>query len=305
MKSTGTMTMSNAVGVIGLAALAGVTAFVLVSCRHGGDDKERSLLAEANQYLVNGFVDEAEARFDQVLAVDEKNDEARIQKLFCAHRRGEIAVETLLDALNKIDAQRLPPGFEELARARILQLGNDRDAARRCFERAAARGEERIRQAVLHEVDFLREWSATKLFSVAARFPIIEEKGRAISRLTFRPFETSWLTAFVCTPGRNARLVFPRAGRKQAVDPADDRPCAARGALLVEFFRDSGSWIFLPGGDESFLCALATVQKPDRERARAILLETLRAGGGGPECVAALDAAFGAGRALYVAPEPF
>ena len=302
-------------GRCGLAILGGLAALILVSCGPGGDDELDVLLAEANRYLVNGFVDEAEPLLDRVLAADEQNAEARLQKMFCAHRRGAVGADALLDALNEIDPRRLPPGFDDLVRARILLLGDDRDtalrdtalrdSARNCFERAAARGVERIRQAVLHEVDFMREWAATRLFSVAARFPIIEEKGRALSRLTFRPLETSWLTAFVCTPGRNARLVFPRAGRKQALRPGDDEPCAGGGARLVEFFRDSGTWIYLPDEKKSFLCALATAGRPDRDRARAILLETLRGGGGGPECVAALEEAFGAGRALFVLPEPF
>jgi len=297
--------MNDAVRTFGLATLAGLTALFFASCRHGGDDERHALLAEANQYLLNGFVDEAEVLLDQVLAADEQNAEARLQKMFCAYRRDATGVGELSDALNEIDAGRLPAGFGDLARARILLLDDDREAARNCFEKAAARGEERIRRAVLHEVDFLREWAATRLFSVAARFPIIEEKGRVLSRLTFRPFETSWLTAFVCTPGRNARLVFPRAGRKQPVRPGDDRPCPGGEALLVEFFRESGKWILLPDDEESFLCALATNSRPDRERARALLLDTLRAGGGGPECAAALESAFGAGRALFVAPEPF
>ncbi len=302
---TAKSTIGEAVRAFGLAASVGSIVFLFACCDSAGDREEDALLARANQYLVNGFVDEAESLFDQVLARDEQNAEALLQKSFCAQKRGAIDVAALLKAVDGSDAEALPPGFGDLARARILVLENERDTARQFFERAAAKGVERVRQAVLHEVDYLRQWSATKLFSVAARFPIIEEKGRALSRLTFRPLETARLTAFVCTPGGNARLVFPRAGRKTAVDPADDRPCPAGGALLVEFFRDSGEWIFLPSNDESFLCALATEGSPDRERARALLLEILRAGGGGPQCVAALEAEFGAGRALFVSPEPF
>lgn len=287
-------------------AATAVMAFVLLSCCDTGPGGEIDrLLARANQYMVNGFVDEAEKLLDQVLDRDGQNAEARLQKMFCALERGAVNVEALADAVDATDAGELPPGYGDLARARLLLRGNDRKGARRYFERAAARGMARIRQAVLHEVDFLREWSATRIFSVAARFPIIEEKGRALSRLTFRPLEAARLTAFVCTPRGNARLVYPRACGKALIRPGDDESCPAGEARLVEFFRDSGEWIVLSGGDESFLCALATEGKPDREQVRSLLLGVLEGGGGGPECVAALEEKFGEGRALTVTPAPF
>jgi len=257
------------------------------------------LLAEGSRLAADGFLDEAAARFDEALAIDQYNAEVQDRLLLCDFRRGRISRMTLDSELGAAGGESGPtPGFDDLVRAELAALDGGLDEARRLYVSALARCGPRLRFDVLHSVDHLRDWSATQTFCLAARFPFVEEDRMALTRVTFRPAVPAYLTLYLCAPACEPRLVFPRER------PGDDVLRPAGSDLLVEFYRDAGEWIFLPAGSETFLCALATAERPDRGRAAGILEDALSSGGTAREAAAALEEAFGAGRALTLAPHP-
>jgi hypothetical protein len=256
------------------------------------------LLVEGSRLAADGFLDEAAARFSDALEFDQHSAESRIRLLLCDFRRGRMSRMSLDGELRTaLGESELPAGFPELVRAELAVLDGDLEGARRHFEKALARCGPRLRFDVVHRVDHLKEWASTERFCLSARFPSVEETRKALTRLTFRPAAPAWLTLFLCAPASEPRLVFPRDL------PGDDVLHPAGTELLVEFFRDSGEWIFLPGSPDAFLCALATPDRPDRGRVKAVIEEVLRSGGGGTEAAAALEEKFGRHRALFLAPE--
>jgi len=256
------------------------------------------LLADGSRLAADGFLDEAAVRFGEALAIDQHNAEVQDRILLCDFRRGRISRMTLDSELGAAHGESGPPaGFDDLIQAELAILDSDLDKARALFESALARCGPRLRFDVLHSVDHLKEWAATERFCLCARFPSVEEKRKALTRVTFRPADPAWLTLFLCAPSIEPRLVFPR-GRH-----GDDVLRPAGTDLLVEFFRDSGEWIFLPAA-EAFLCALALPDPPDRERVQAILEEVSSSGGGAREAAAALEKEFGAHCTLTLGPQP-
>lgn len=281
-------------------------------------ERHEFLFFKGDRLLVDGFRGDAARCYEEILDSysstdpnapvddfsDPDNPEALIRLEFCEHARSAVAATALRTKVQQHFGDEAPRALRQLVEAELCVMEGDVEGAHDLFEAALANGDERLRYAVLHHVDHMREWAATREFCLSVRMPEVDNR-RVLRRFALRPYVPLHLSLFVCTPAGEPRLVYPRAG----VD--EDVAVAAGECLVKEFFKDTGEWIFLPEDPGLFLCGVATRAEPDHDRIAKILFEAIgfATAGEAPdktivdEVRGYLDTALGSHRFVLIVPQ--